>query len=69
VARRAAGYATAKIAAGCLPVTSRTITARAACRHLPCRLNPQLLNLTAWTVGEYADRAHTDHDLAGGRTM
>jgi hypothetical protein len=25
----------------------------------------QLLNLMAGTVGEHADRAHTDHDLAG----
>ena len=25
----------------------------------------QLLDLAAWTIGEHADRAHTDHDLAG----
>jgi len=25
----------------------------------------QLLDLAAWTFGEHADRAHTDHDLAG----
>jgi hypothetical protein len=25
----------------------------------------QLLDLAAWTVGEHADRAHIDHDLAG----
>jgi len=25
----------------------------------------QLLDLTSWTFGEHADRAHTDHDLAG----
>jgi hypothetical protein len=24
-----------------------------------------LLDFTGWTVGEHADRAHTDHDLAG----
>ena len=29
----------------------------------------QPLDLAAWTVGEHADRAHTDHDLAGGRMM
>jgi hypothetical protein len=33
----------------------------------------QLLDLTGWTFGEHADRAHTDHDLAGcgwgGRTV
>jgi len=25
----------------------------------------QLLDLAVWTVGGHADRAHTDHDLAG----
>jgi hypothetical protein len=25
----------------------------------------QLADLAAWTFGEHADRAHTDHDLAG----
>jgi hypothetical protein len=25
----------------------------------------QLLDLAAWTFGEHADWAHTDHDLAG----
>jgi hypothetical protein len=25
----------------------------------------QLLDLASWTVGEHADRAHTDHDLVG----
>jgi hypothetical protein len=25
----------------------------------------QLPDLTGWTVGEHADRAHTDHDLTG----
>lgn len=25
----------------------------------------QLLDAAAWTVGEHADRTHTDHDLAG----
>ena len=25
----------------------------------------QLLALAAWGFGEHADRAHTDHDLAG----
>ncbi len=37
-------------------------------RRLPppaLQLSPQLLDLGAWTVGEHADRAHTDHDLAG----
>ncbi len=29
----------------------------------------QLLDLTAWTFGEHADRAHTDHDPAGRWTM
>jgi hypothetical protein len=29
----------------------------------------QPLDLAARTVGEHADRAHTDHDLAGGWTM
>jgi len=28
-------------------------------------VSPQLLDLAAWTFGEHADRAHTDHDLAG----
>jgi hypothetical protein len=26
---------------------------------------PQLLDLTAWTLGEHADLAHANHDLAG----
>jgi hypothetical protein len=25
----------------------------------------ELLDLASWIVGEHADRAHTDHDLAG----
>jgi hypothetical protein len=29
------------------------------------QVRPQLLDLAAWTFGEHADRAHTDHDLAG----
>jgi hypothetical protein len=29
------------------------------------QVTPQLLDLAAWTFGERADRAHTDHDLAG----
>jgi hypothetical protein len=44
--------------------------------HRPGRLTPpavqivpQLLDLAAWTFGGHADRAHTDHDLAGGRTL
>jgi hypothetical protein len=33
------------------------------------QVTPRLLDLAAWTFGERADRAHTDHDLAraGGR--
>src|SRR5579859_4138039 len=37
-------------------------------RRLPppaLQFSPQLLDLAAWTLGEHADRAHTDHDLAG----
>jgi hypothetical protein len=26
----------------------------------------QFLDLAVWVIGEYADRAHTDHNLAGG---
>jgi hypothetical protein len=40
--------------------------------HCPGGLPPpavqvslQLLDFTGWTLGEHADRAHTDHDLAG----
>ena len=40
--------------------------------HLPGGLPPpavqitvQLLDLAAWTFGEHADRAHTDHHLGG----
>jgi hypothetical protein len=29
------------------------------------QITAQLLELTAWTFGGHADRAHTDHDLAG----
>jgi hypothetical protein len=29
------------------------------------RITAQQLDLAGWTVGEHADRAHTDHDLAG----
>jgi hypothetical protein len=29
------------------------------------QIAPQLLDLAAWTFGGHADRAHTDHDLAG----
>ena len=29
------------------------------------QLNPQLLDLAAWTFGEHADRAQAHHDLAG----
>jgi hypothetical protein len=29
------------------------------------QISAQLLDLAAWTFGEHADRAHTDHDLAG----
>jgi hypothetical protein len=29
------------------------------------QVTPQLPDLAAWTIGERADRAHTDHDLAG----
>ena len=31
------------------------------------QISLRLLDLAAWTVGEHADRAHTDHDLAAGR--
>jgi hypothetical protein len=31
------------------------------------QLSAQLPDLAAWTIGEHADRAHTDHDLAGWR--
>jgi hypothetical protein len=37
-------------------------------RRLPSlalQFSPQLLDLGAWIFGEHADRAHTDHDLAG----
>jgi hypothetical protein len=37
-------------------------------RRLPppgWQVGVQLLDLAAWTVGEHADRARTDHDLAG----
>jgi len=37
-------------------------------RRLPppaLQFSPQLLDLAACTFGEHADRAHTDHDLAG----
>jgi hypothetical protein len=44
--------------------------------HRPRRLPPlltqassQSLGFPGWAVGEHADRAHTDHDLAGGRTL
>jgi hypothetical protein len=29
------------------------------------QITPQLVDLAAWTFGERADRAHTDHDPAG----
>jgi len=29
------------------------------------QVTPQLLDLAAWTFGERADRAHTDHDPGG----
>jgi hypothetical protein len=29
------------------------------------QISLQLPDLAAWVVGEHADRAHTDHDLAG----
>jgi len=37
-------------------------------RRLPppaAQASLQPLDLASWTVGEHADRAHTDHDLAG----
>src|SRR5579872_64105 len=33
---------------------------------LALQVSLQLLDLTCRAVGEHADRAHTDHDLAGG---
>jgi hypothetical protein len=32
---------------------------------LTVQVSLQLLDPAGWTVGEHADRAHTDHDLAG----
>jgi hypothetical protein len=32
---------------------------------LAAQIGLQLLDPAAWTFGEHADRAHTDHDLAG----
>ena len=66
--RTVAGWqsSSAAIWAGGKPCSdSSTITARVACRHRPRRSASQLLDLAAWTFGEHADRAHTDHDLAG----
>src|SRR5690242_7313269 len=44
--------------------------------HSPGGLPPPAVQVTAelpdlatWIVGEHADRAHTDHDLAGGWMM
>ena len=33
------------------------------------QISPQPLNFVVWTVGEHADRAHTDHDLAGWKDV
>ena len=70
--RTVAGWqsSSAAIWAGGKPCAdSSAITTRVGCRPPPVQISLQLLDLAAWTFGEHADRAHTHHDLAGGRMM